>query len=270
LSNLIATATSGSFITLTAQVASTTTGTPTGTITLLDGATPLLTTPLSAAGDATFTTPPLAQGTHTLTALYTGSANFSPSTSAPQSTTIGTGGPTPDFALAPNGSTTATVISGSSASFTFTIQPRGSLSSPITLAATGLPNLATASFNPAYLPPGTATNTFTLTITTPNTTATNKPTPRHPTILWSLLLSPIAALTLRRNHRIAHRLILCALLTLPLIFAAGCGDRVNTASTLATAATKTYTITVTGTASTSTGSILQHSATVTLILQPAS
>ena len=48
----------------------------------------------------------------------------------------------------------------------------------------------------------------------------------------------------------------------------GCGDRINTASALGLTA-KPYTITVTGTATTPTGSILQHSTTVTLLLQQA-
>jgi hypothetical protein len=140
------------------------------------------------------------------------------------------------------------------------------MSSPITLAATGLPNLATASFNPPTLPPGSTTNTFTLTIATPNTTAQrNRPTP--PTITWALLLLPIATLTLRPpNYRLTAKLLTLTLLTITTLFATGCGDRISTADALALAA-KTYNITVTGTATTPTGSILQHSATVTLLLQ---
>ena len=68
------------------------------------------------------------------------------------------------------GTTTQTIVSGSSASYTFTVQLQGNMSSPITLAATGLPNLATASFNPPILPPG-STNPITLTIATPTTIA---------------------------------------------------------------------------------------------------
>ena len=94
LSNLIATATPGSSITLTAHVASTTTGTPTGSVTLLDGSAALFTTPLSITGDAVFTITSITQGPHSFTALYAGSTNFSPSVSAPQLITGGTGSPT--------------------------------------------------------------------------------------------------------------------------------------------------------------------------------
>jgi hypothetical protein len=140
------------------------------------------------------------------------------------------------------------------------------MSSPITLAATGLPNLAKASFNPPIVPPGSTSSSFTLTIATPNTTASNtRPLPSP--ITWALLSFPIAVVTLRSRHsRKAINLFTLALLSLTLLLATGCGDRISTADSLALSA-KTYTITVTGTATTATGSILQHSTTVTLLLE---
>jgi sugar lactone lactonase YvrE len=271
LSNLVATATSGSTVTLTTNVTSTTTGTPTGSVTLLDGTIPISTTSISPAGAAAFTISSLATGSHTLTAVYDGSTNFTPSSSAPQLIAIGTG-PTsnPDFTIAPAGAMSQTILSGTSASFTFAAQMQGNLSSAITLAATGLPNLATASFNPPTLPPGI--NTFTLTIATSNTTAfQNRPanTRTHPPITWAFLLSPIAGviLGLRRRNTTAV-LFTAAIVSLSLMLATGCGDRISTADSL-TLNAKTYTITVTGTATAPTGSTLQHSTTVTLLLEPA-
>jgi sugar lactone lactonase YvrE len=267
LSNLIASVTIGSSITLTAHVASTTSGIPTGSVTLLDGSLTLFTTPLSAAGDAVFTIPSITQGAHSFTALYAGSTNFTPGVSAPQLLTGGTGPPTnPDFALTPTGTTTQTIPSGSSADYTFTVQLQGNMSSPITLAATGLPNLAKASFNPPTVPPGSTSNAFTLTIATPNTTASNtRPLPSP--ITWALLSLPIAVFTLRSRHsRRAIKLFTLALLSVTLLLATGCGDRISTANSLALSA-KTYTITVTGTATTASGSVLQHSTTVTLLLE---
>jgi hypothetical protein len=188
--------TAGSSIILTAHVASTTTGIPTGSVTLLDDASPLSTTPLSAAGDVTFALNSLAQGSHTFTGTYDRSTNFTPSTSAPQQIAIGTGPPTTsDFALSATGTTTQTIVSGSSATFTFAAQTQGNLFSPITLAASGLPNLATASFNPVYLPPGATPSTFTLTIATPKTTALEHPPSNNhkrlpPSATWAFLLCP--------------------------------------------------------------------------------
>jgi hypothetical protein len=268
-SNLITSATTGSSITLTAHVASTTSGTPTGTVTLLDGSLTLFTTPLSPTGDVVFTIPSITQGAHSFTALYNGTGNFTSSASAPQLITGGTGpGANPDFTLAPTGSTTQTIPSGSSADYTFTVQLQGNMSSPITLAATGLPNLAKASFNPPIVPPGSTSSAFTLTVATPNTTASNSGNLSSP-ITWAFLLSPIAVFSLRaRNGRKTARLFILALFSLIPLLATGCGNRISTADSLALTA-KSYNITITGTATTDTGSILQHSTTVTLLLEQA-
>jgi hypothetical protein len=140
------------------------------------------------------------------------------------------------------------------------------MSSPIALAATGLPNLATASFNPPTLPPGSANNTFTLTIATPNTTA-QKNRSAFPPITWAFLVFPVATLALRpRHHRMAARVLALTSLSIATLLTAGCAARVNSSSSQ-TLTAKSYTITVTGTATTSTGGILQHSATVTLLLE---
>jgi sugar lactone lactonase YvrE len=268
LTDLLATSTTlapGAPLTLTSHVATTTAGQPTGTVSLLDGSTSLLTSPVSPSGDSTFTTSALAAGTHTLTAVYNGDANFTRSTSTSALVTIGTGSaPTADFTLSATGTTTQTVVSGSTASFTFAVQLQGNLASPITLAATGLPSLATASFNPAYLPPGVAPN-FTLTIATPNTTALQQAPATS--INWAFVLLPAVGLIFRpRNSRSRITLIAFAIASLTLTFCAGCGDRINTAN-LAVTPPKTYVITVTGTATTPTSSTLQHSATVSLVLQ---
>jgi hypothetical protein len=268
LDNLIANATAGSSITLTAHVASSTAaGTFPGTVTLLDGGNPLFALPISPTGDVVFTIPSITAGPHSFTTFYSGSINFTSSTSSPQLITVTTGPTTnPDFTLAPIGTTSQTIPSGSSASYNFTVQFQGNMSSPVALAATGLPNLSTASFNPPTLPPGSATNTFTLTIATPNITALESH-PNHPPIAWALLLLPIVVLSLRpHSYRAITKLFTLALVSLSLFFASGCGDRISTADSLALTA-KTYTVTVTGTATTSTGSILQHATTVTLLLE---
>jgi sugar lactone lactonase YvrE len=270
LSNLIATATSGSAITLTTHVASSTAGMPSGFVSLLNGGIQLASTALSN-GNATFSNLNLSPGDYTLTAVYNGSANFLSSTSSPQQIAISASNSTPpssaDFTLTASGTPSQTILSGTSASFTFTIQPQGSLSSAVTLAATGLPNLATASFNPPTVPPAAASSSFTLTIATPETTARN----HAPQSTWALFLLPILGFTLRtRTRTFSAKLLAVALCSIALLAATGCGDRVDTASSATTAASKSYTITVTGTATTPTGAILQHSANITLILAPAS
>lgn len=271
LSNLLANAGSGTAVTLTAYVASTVAVTPTGLITLLDGTIPILTAPISATGTAAFTTNSLATGSHTLTAVYDVSKNFTPSSSAPQLITIGSGSNvTPDFTLAATGPMSQTIVSGTSATYSFSVQMQGNLSSAVTLAAAGLPNLATASFNPPTVAPGV--NSFTLTIATPNTTASKLRPPGLRSlapIKLAFLVCPFAgvAFGFRKRHTLT-RLLATAIMCLPLLLATGCGDRINATDALALSA-KTYTITVTGTATSATGGVLQHSTTVNLLLQPA-
>src|SRR5437879_2528107 len=70
----------GSAVTLTATVTSSVTGTRTGTVTFQDGTSALGTGTLSG-GAATFTTSGLTGGTHSITAIYSGDANFAGGTS---------------------------------------------------------------------------------------------------------------------------------------------------------------------------------------------
>ncbi|MCC6569774.1 MAG: Ig-like domain repeat protein, partial [Anaerolineales bacterium] len=71
----------GDLVTFTATVTSSA-GTPTGTITFYDGANSMGTVAL-AGGVATISTNTLNAGSHTITAVYSGDANFAGSTSAP-------------------------------------------------------------------------------------------------------------------------------------------------------------------------------------------
>jgi Bacterial Ig-like domain (group 3)/Glycosyl Hydrolase Family 88 len=70
----------GSAVTFTATVKSSTTGIPAGSATFKDGTTILATVTLTS-GKAAFTTSTLAAGSHTITAVYNGSSSFNPSTS---------------------------------------------------------------------------------------------------------------------------------------------------------------------------------------------
>ena len=73
----------GTPVTFTATVSVTApgSGTPTGTVTFRDKNTAITTVALDASGHASFTTSTLSRGAHQMTAVYSGSANFSTSTS---------------------------------------------------------------------------------------------------------------------------------------------------------------------------------------------
>lgn len=251
---------------LSVHVASRTTGVPAGTIILADGGTLLAAGSATSSGDFTFATSALSAGPHSVTAAYSGDTNFlssnSPSTlftvTAPQS------GPA-DFTLASSSATTQTIVSGSSANFSFVVNTQGTLSSPVTLSASGFPNLATASFNPGSIPPGTASGAFTMTIATPKTAQLERL--RNP-IAFALLLLPLSAFFAGASRSSLPRMLAVLLLSAPLLFSTGCGDRIRAGADTATP-TKSYTITVTGTALDNGGETLRHTAVVTLVLQAA-
>ncbi len=82
---------SGQAVTLTATVTATApgAGSPSGTVTFLDGATTIGTGALNGSGVATFTTAALGVATHSLTASYGGDASFAASTSVALSQVVG-------------------------------------------------------------------------------------------------------------------------------------------------------------------------------------
>ncbi|MCU1321519.1 MAG: repeat containing protein [Acidobacteriaceae bacterium] len=249
-------------ITVTTQTTSATVGVVTGSVTLLDAASPIATATLAATGATTIVLPTLATGTHSLTASYAGDRNFQPSTSSAVSLTIlPTTTPTADFTLTANAPNAQTIPAGTIATFAFTTQTQGSLASAINLAVSGLPVGATATFSPTYLPPGPAANTFTLTITTLKP-STNLAAMMLPAI-FAVFLLPLLK---RRGHRIIPTLFAIALVSLVTLATTSCGDRISKADTQA-ATVSSYAITVTGTATSATGSALVHTAVVSLTLQ---
>ena len=266
LSSSTISSTLSSPVTLQAQITSTTSGIPTGSIALMDGATLLTTVPLSATGGANFTTSSLSPGAHPLTAVYDGDANFLPSSSPATSLTVAAAS---DFTLTSTGTAFQTVVAGTSATFNFSIAIQGALPvSPINLTAQGLPPGATASFAPATIPPGGSVTTFTLTIQTPHAALDRPQQPSAPLRGLPSLLAlviPVFGMGRRisRRNRTMGRIILFAALPCALMsLATGCGNRVNTPRELGGAVT--YTITVTGTATSPNGAALQHSSVVTL------
>jgi len=266
----LATATSvdaGQPVLLSVHVASATSGTPTGTILLSDGGTLLTAGSANASGNLIFATSSLGTGPHSLSAVYSGDTNFLSSTSPTALFTVNTPQAEPaDFTLASSSATTQTIVSGGSVNFAFVVNTQGNLSSPVTLSASGLPDFATASFNPGSIPPGTASGSFTMTIQTPKTAQLAHK--REPFTL-ALLILPLFAAPLCKLRYARARIITIIVFVAPLLLTTGCGDRVRTGSNAETP-TKSYTITVTGTALDNTGATLRHTATVALTIQAAS
>jgi len=152
-------------VTFTATVVSSV-GTPTGTVSFLDGTT-LLATAVLSGGTATYTTSGLAAGTHSITAVYSGDANFAAMTSSPLAEVV------EGFTLntPSSGSTSATASPGGQVTYTLAITPPSgqTFAAPITFSVTGLPTGATATFSPATIAAGASATNVALTVQLPNT-----------------------------------------------------------------------------------------------------
>jgi sugar lactone lactonase YvrE len=248
-------------VTLTVQATSTTSGVPTGTVTLMDGSTSLAAIALTA-GTATFTTSSLGLGAHSLSASYSGDANFLPSNSATAELAVDAAS---DFTMTATGSTLQSIPAGSAATYSFSVGLMGAaMASPIALAVQGVPTGATSSLNPSFLPPGGAITSFTLTIQTPLAGLERKTRPgtwgASGTGLLAVLLLPMIGFARRRKGILGFMSVACCILLATLT--TGCGNRINPDN--ASIQSTTYTLTVTGTATGPTGNALLHTATVTL------
>jgi Bacterial Ig-like domain (group 3) len=91
-------------------------GTPTGSVTFMDGSTTLGTGTLNGTGTASFTTSDLAIGSHAVTAVYGGDGNFTTSSSNAASQVVNQASTTTTLAASPSSTTY-----GQSVTFTATI-----------------------------------------------------------------------------------------------------------------------------------------------------
>jgi len=142
---------------------------PTGTVAFYDGATQLGSSALSD-GVATFTTSALTMGTHAISAVYSGDANYKTASSVAMMETI------EDFtiAVAPGSSSrTPTVYPGGSASYSLVVSPLGgaTMAGALSLSVDGIPPDSTAVFSPAVVAMNSGTTSIALTVKTPSLTA---------------------------------------------------------------------------------------------------
>lgn len=149
---------SGTSVTFTATVSSSLTSpAPTGTVQFYDGSTALGAAIALTGGSVSYSTASLAAGTHTITAVYSGDANFSSSTSAALTENV-------EGMMSVLGATSASVAPGGSVTEMLTVTALGGLNEATTFACSGLPSGATCSFNPASVT-GSGSTTMTLSTT---------------------------------------------------------------------------------------------------------
>ena len=152
-------------------------GTPTGTITFVDGTETLGSQNLNENGVATISIDNLIAGTNDITAVYRGDVNFNPATSAVLTQVVR------DFAVSATPGSAA-IKAGSSAVFTLTATGMYGFDGPVSLSCSvsPIPALApTCVLNPSSVMPtasGTATSQLSVATTGP-TASLVRPTFRH-------------------------------------------------------------------------------------------
>ena len=214
-------------VTFTANVASTTSGTPTGTVTFFDNGNPLNTATLSNSDVATFSTTALSVGVHTITAVYSGDANFNSSTaSATSGANTITVAPL-DFTIVLTSAQTVEGTYGTSRQYTFHVSPTGGYyPGVINLSATPTgPILATYTFSPSSIGQYAGPTDITLTVATRKLASLESPQDRSRRlshIALGLFLLPLLGLRYsRRSSRKLTRLIIHSLLILSSLGAIG-------------------------------------------------
>ena len=238
----------------------------------MDGASLLGTSNLSS-GTASLTTSSLTVGSHSITAVYSGDANFVSIASSAISESI------LDFALSASsasysGGSTQGVVPGGSAAFSVSITPSTGTAFPAVavLSVSGLPAGATATVNAAawarlsatswQLPANTPLNDIALSFAFPSQTAkTNAPASPHrnvSAVLWGILLLPFAVSLRRAGKRIARMASLLLILIAGAAAIAGLSG-CNSGNGFFAQAPQSYDLTITVT----TG-VLAHSTKISL------
>ncbi|HEY1214643.1 MAG TPA: Ig-like domain-containing protein, partial [Bryobacteraceae bacterium] len=210
-------------------------GIPTGTVGFYEGTTLLGSAPL-ISGAASVTTTFSTTGVHTITALYTGDANFSTVTSAAFNETVVLFG----IGLAAN-PTTLTIKQGQSGTATIIATPTGNYTGTLTFSCGNLPSSVSCSFAPATLTFNGDNQPQTSTITVSTHTTSAALTSTSNMRLASILALPLLAFGLRRRRMLQRGLLVlfAAMLLLP---TSGCGGSPTTTSSSAATGQQTVTI----------------------------
>lgn len=251
-------------VTFTAQITSVGAGPIAGTVSFFDNGGALLgVAPVDVSGQAIFTTTSLSDGTHTITANYSGSANYLPSSSAG-----GVAVTISDFQLKLASGGAYPVVPGAKLVYNIQVSPlvASTFLYSVSLTAGGLPAGATYSFSPMPLAAGSGAATVVLTIQTAKTVAQAPGEPAAPfrrggPLAFGLLLPLLGLAPLRKRLRPKGGVLSALLLAAVGICAAAGLSGCSNAGFFGQPKVS-YTVSVTGTSGT-----LQHSISVPLTIQ---
>ena len=197
----------------------------TGTMTFYAGSTAIGTATVSG-GSATLTTTSLAAGMQSITAVYSGDADYGPATSNAVAETV------QDFTLTfAGGNGSVTAQPGGKATFSLVVTPTNGnlLPAAVTLSASNLPVDMTASFSPATISSGSAATTVTMTITLPGKSANERP--RSPfgggamPVTLGLMLLPFVRRMRKARARLARLMVLLVICATIAVGFMGCGTK---------------------------------------------
>jgi hypothetical protein len=174
-------------------------GTPTGTVTFLDGTTTLTTVNVTN-GAAGYSATALSVGMHSITASYSGDGTFGSLVSSVQIVNITAVPPSISAAFSP---TSLTITHGSTGSSTLTVTPANGFAGTLTFSCGSLPSSASCGFLPASLTFTAASSAPQSTVLTVSTNASIigalQPAPFGPrgwgstgAVFAALLLLPLA------------------------------------------------------------------------------
>ena len=255
----------GSAVTFTATVTSSTAGalTLTGTVTFQDGAATLGTGTLGG-GTATFTTSGLSGGVHSITAAYSGDANFAISTSPGLTQTVA------DFSFSASPATT-TITAGSTSTYAITITPAGGFNQTISFQCGGAPMLVTctapasvSSTGGSYAPFNVTVAVAATSLAPPDATMPFPGSGSRVTLEWLLALVACGILSGIAVPRRSRGWQVSGVAMLVLLVCAGCGASGGGSNPAPKPAATpgTYTLTLTGTSGQ-----LSHTTMVTLTVR---
>ena len=261
--SLAASATSalvGASITFTAKVTPAS-GTliPAGTVSFIDGGSTIGVEDLDATGSASLIASGLMAGVHSITAHYSGSGSFNPSSSSAVSVTITL--PPQDFTFTISASSGAVTTASPTNTATLTVTPVNNFSAAVSFACSGLPADVTCSFYPVTLTPGDgqpATTAVTFTESTTKTSLLDRGGDNGEKLLYAGFgLGGMLLLFGGRRRRRLVRTLGVFVAALPLAWIISCGSKTGNHQL------QNSTVTITAT-STVTSGTLTHSVTYTL------